>query len=182
MRNQATSDLIVRVAAGDRLAFGRLYHSTSGLLLGVLVRMLGNRQEAEDALQEVYVRVWLRAASFNPDRGQGKTWLVSIARYHAIDQRRLSPPPAMADIEMDSLPALGPGIEQRLTARADARQIMACLRRLDPAHAAALQAAYLNGDSYADLSRRHDVPLNTMRTWLRRSLQKLRRCMEQDAG
>ena len=169
---------IARVATRDRLAFNNLFQATSGYLLRRLTRLLGSKQEAEDALQEVYVRVWLRAAQFNPARGDGKHWLSAVARNYAIDvlRRRRN-----RDVAIELLEYLcdgSIGIEQRLIARSNAHQIYACFQTLDPFHAAALQRAYLYGESYANLSLRYNVPLNTMRTWMRRSLQKVRVCME----
>lgn len=171
------SNLLCLIAKQDRVAFGELYRITSGRMMGVMLRMLGSRAGAEDALQEVYLRIWLRAHSYDNARGNGEAWIFSIARYHAIDLLRQFSP-LTDDIELDGLTAAGIDIEQRLTARAHSRQIVECLRMLDPEQSQALQAAYLNGQSYADLARHYQVPLNTIRTRLRRSLQQLRRCMQ----
>jgi len=171
------SNLLCLIAKQDRVAFGELYRITSGRMMGVMLRMLGSRVGAEDALQEVYLRIWLRAHSYDSARGNGEAWIFSIARYHAIDLLRQFSP-LTDDIELDGLTAAGIDIEQRLTARAHSRQIVECFKTLDPDQSQALQAAYLNGESYADLARHYQVPLNTIRTRLRRSLQQLRRCMQ----
>ena len=86
------SELFLRVAAQDRAAFRSVYSATSAKLMGVLLRILANRAEAEDALQEVFTRVWLRAGRFDPAKGAGMTWLVAIARNHAIDRLRSRKP------------------------------------------------------------------------------------------
>ncbi|NJM83820.1 MAG: RNA polymerase subunit sigma, partial [Tabrizicola sp.] len=89
--------LINQCAAQDRAAFRSLYRETSAKLMGVLFRMLGERTEAEDALQEVYTRVWLRAGRFDAAKGRGMTWLIAIARNHAIDRLRLRPAATSAE-------------------------------------------------------------------------------------
>ncbi len=171
--------LIEKVATQDRVAFRLLYTQTSSKLMGVLLRMFGQRAEAEDALQEVYTRVWLRADRFDATKGRGMTWLISISRNLAIDRLRSKPDPT-ADDE-DAIAAVAdttPRAETRLIAAGEARRITDCFATLEPDRAEALRGAYLSGLSYIDLAARHSVPLNTMRTWLRRSLVKLRECMD----
>ena len=171
--------MIVRVAAGDRSAFRNLYTATSSKLMGVLIRMLGSRPEAEDALQEVYTRVWTRAGRFDPAIGRGMSWLIAIARNLAIDRLRARPKAAPNDNgdETDALPDGRPGAEAGLIARGEARRVIDCMAQLEPDRAAAVRGAYLGGLSYQDLAARHGVPLNTMRTWLRRALLRLRECL-----
>lgn len=180
MSDDPVADLLLRVAAGDRAAFRDIYARTSAKLLGVTLRILGTRAEAEDALQEVYTRVWLHARRFDPGRGAGMTWLIAIARNHAIDRLRARPDPPSGDDDAQATVADDrPGVLERLVAAADARRIADCFATLEPDRAAAVQSAYLRGLSYQALADRHGVPLNTMRTWLRRSLLKLKECMEQ---
>lgn len=177
--------LIQRVAAADRAAFRALYAAAAPKLMGVLVRMLGSRAEAEDAMQEVFTRVWTRAGRYDPGMGRGMAWLVAITRNLAIDRLRARPPaPATRrtdddeDDGTDALPDPSPGAEGRLIARGEAQRVVDCMGRLEPDRAAAVRGAYLQGMSYQDLADRFGVPLNTMRTWLRRSLIRLRECLE----
>lgn len=171
------ASLIARCAAADRAAFRMLYRDTSAKLMGVLLRILKERAEAEDALQEVYTRVWLRAARFDPAKGRGMTWLIAIARNLAIDRLRARPE-AASDDGLDTVQDSAPRAETRLIARGEAQRMADCFATLDPDRAAAVRSAYLDGLSYLELAARHAVPLNTMRTWLRRSLLKLRECLE----
>jgi RNA polymerase sigma-70 factor, ECF subfamily len=174
--------LIARVALGDRAAFKALYQATSSKLFGVTLRILNNRAEAEDTLQEVYVKVWNRASSFAPNimnRGYSPmAWLVSIARNQAIDlirQRR----GGHVDIEEAfDLADSAPLPEQMTIQKSESREIARCLATLDADRANAVRGAYLDGHSYEELAERYKVPLNTMRTWLRRSLMKLKECLE----
>lgn len=173
--------LLARVAGGDRQAFRALYSATSPKLMGVLLRMLGTRAEAEDALQEVFTRVWVRANRFDPALGRGMSWLIAIARNLAIDRLRARPSqarPGDDGDETDALPDRRASAEAGLIARGEAQRIVDCMGQLEPERAAAVRGAYLQGQSYQDLALRHNVPLNTMRTWLRRSLLRLRECLE----
>ncbi|MCW1919495.1 sigma-70 family RNA polymerase sigma factor [Rhodobacter sp. KR11] len=173
------TDLLLRVAAQDRTAFRALYSACAPKLMGVLIRMLGNRSQAEDALQEVFTRVWLRAGRFDPERGAALGWMIAIARNHAIDRIRMRHDTTSDDLVMNALPDPAPRAEHRLQAQGEARRITDCFDTLEADRARAIRGAYLDGLSYQDLAQRHDVPLNTMRTWLRRGLMALRECMEQ---
>lgn len=171
--------LLARVALQDRAAFSALYSATAPKLMGVLLRILGNKPEAEDALQEVFTRIWLRAAAYNPEKGRAMTWLITIARYHAIDRLRARPLPMGGDDDLDTFADPTPRIETQLIAQGEVRRINDCMAALDARHGAALRGAYISGKSYADLASAFDVPLNTMRTWLRRGLISLKDCMDQ---
>jgi len=180
MTEDPVAELIFRVAAQDRAAFRALYAAASAKLMGVLIRMLGTRAEAEDALQEVFTRVWLRAGRYDATKGRGMTWLIAIARNHAIDRLR-SRPEATVDDDGEALGSVrdtAPTAETRLVAKGEAGRIADCFGQLEPDRADAVRGAYLDGLSYLDLAARHHVPLNTMRTWLRRSLLKLRECLD----
>jgi RNA polymerase sigma-70 factor, ECF subfamily len=171
--------LLERVARQDRAAFRALYDLAGPKLMGVLLRILGTRAEAEDALQEVFTRVWLRAGRFDPSRGAGMTWLVALSRNHAIDRLRTRKPEQADDDATALIPDTAPRAETRLIAQGEARRVAECFDTLEPARAEAVRGAYLDCLSYEALAARHAVPLNTMRTWLRRSLLKLKECLDQ---
>lgn len=172
--------LLAQTAKGDRRAFAMLYQRAAPKLFAVQIRILGTGQEAEDALQDVFARIWQRADQYDPAKGQALSWLIAVARNHAIDRLRARPsettgPEAdMADRVISDAPSALTRIEQAQTAR----QIAACLDELAPDRAAALRLAYLSGASYQTLADRFAVPLNTIRTWLRRGLAALRECMD----
>jgi RNA polymerase sigma-70 factor (ECF subfamily) len=178
MTDDPVADLLIRVAAQDRAAFRALYSTTSAKLMGVSLRILSNRAEAEEALQEVFTRVWLNAGRFDAGKARGMTWLISIARNHAIDRLRSRPAPMDDDSALQSVADPQPRAETVLAAKGEARRIAECFDTLDPDRAAAVKGAYLDGLSYQDLAVRFAVPLNTMRTWLRRSLASLKECMD----
>src|SRR5262245_35062959 len=170
--------LIVRVSMKDRAAFDVLYRETSAKLFGVCVRILSDRAEAEEALQDVYVKIWTKADRFAVSDLSPISWLVAVARNHAIDRLRQRRRPATElDAALD-VADQAPDPESRVMAGREQERINSCLEELDKDRAAAVRGAYMKGESYAELAQRHGVPLNTMRTWLRRSLLKLRECLE----
>jgi len=171
------ADLISRCALRDRAAFKALYGRTSAKLFGVTLRILRDRSEAEEALQEVYVKIWQRADKYVPGGYSPISWLVAVARNHSLDVLRARKPQGEdIDLALDVADA-GPNPEQAEAARGERSRIDNCLDQLDTEKADAVRGAYLDGYSYEELASRHKVPLNTMRTWLRRSLMKLRECL-----
>ena len=151
--------------------------ATSAKLFGVCLNVLKNRAEAEDTLQEVYVRIWHKADSYGVTGHSPMTWLITVARNLSIDRLRARKASGGGLDSALDVADTRPGPEASAIAASDARRIADCLGTLDPDHAGAVKGAYLNGDSYQDLAERYSVPLNTMRTWLRRSLAALRECM-----
>lgn len=174
---QEIEDLIARVGLGDRDAFSRLYDATSAKLFGVCLRVLKSRAEAEDALQEVFLRVWNKADSYAVTGHSPMTWLITVARNLSIDRLRAAGRRGETLDEAAELPDGRPTPEGASIAASETRRITACLAELPQERADAVTAAYLDGATYQALADRHDVPLNTMRTWLRRSLLKLKECL-----
>lgn len=176
--SQDITKLIVRVSLKDRAAFDLLYRATSAKLFGVCLRVLSDRAEAEEALQEVFVKVWTKADRFAASELSPISWLVAIARNHAIDRIRARGQRTAALDEASELADARPGPEALAVAEGERDRLGICLGELEADRAAAVRGAYLNGDSYAELAERFAVPLNTIRTWLRRSLMKLKECLE----
>jgi len=173
------SKLLARVALRDRRAFDSLYEHTSGKLFGVSLRLLKDRAEAEDALQEIYLKVWQRADSYALSQASAISWLVAIARNHSIDRLRSRKQSEELDENTMSVADDAPTPEASAIAGSEHAKVEECLERLEEARAAAVRGAYLDGYSYQELAERFAIPLNTMRTWLRRSLLKLRECREE---
>jgi RNA polymerase sigma-70 factor (ECF subfamily) len=170
-------DLLARCGFGDRAAFRSLYAAASPKLFGVALRILNNRGDAEEVVQEAFVKIWRGAGRFEAGRGSAMGWLVSIARNQAIDALRARKAPARDISDLPELADHGPTPEASALGADERRRIAGCLGELPADRAAAVRGAYLEGWSYEELARRFDVPLNTMRTWLRRSLLKLRECL-----
>lgn len=169
---------IFAAAKGDRAEFRALYDATSAKLFGIVLRVLKDRDAAEDTLQEAYVKIWRGAARYRSGEASPMTWLITIARNTAIDRLRKRAPATTVPIE-DGVdpPDPGMGPEASAVAAGERAALDRCLGELRPERASAVRGAYLDGETYQDLADRHDVPLNTMRTWLRRSLLQLRECL-----
>lgn len=173
------ADLIARVALRDRAALSALYRQVGPKLFAICLRILRDRTDAEDALQEIFVKIWRRADAFALSGGSPLGWLSAIARNHAIDlaraRRPFGEPIGVEGLEVaDS----APDPEAAAIVRGEGRRIDTCMAELPPERANAVRSAYVEGLSYQDLAERHGVPLNTMRTWLRRSLLKLKECLD----
>ena len=181
----ANRDLIVaalaRVPKGDRAALQTVYRLTSAKLFGVALRILGERSEAEDVLQEVFVTVWRKAADFDASRASPITWLVAITRNRAIDRLRATrssrnmDPIDEANEIADSAPMADSALE---TARDNAR-LHGCLDTLAADERTAMRGAFFDGNTYEDLAQRTGVPLATMKSRIRRAMIKLKSCLEQ---
>ena len=177
MTGNDISYLIGRVSLKDRKAFAALYDKSASKLFGVCLRILRDRSEAEEALQEVYVKIWQRADRYVASDVHPMAWLAAIARNHAIDVIRARRPVATDIDEAYDIadPLMTP--EEAVVLSSEGRRIDTCMDELEPDRASAVRRAYVEGLSYEELAEIHGVPLNTMRTWLRRSLLKLRECM-----
>ncbi len=151
--------LLVDIARGSRDAFDRFYELHAGLAFGVVLRVVRDRVLAEDILQDVFVKVWRSAGQFDRNRAAATTWLVTIARNAAIDNVRRS--------------------QRRVVITDDKRVLAICLDELEGKHRWAVGKAYLEGFTYQELAVAMDAPLNTVRSWLRRSLHRLRLCLEE---
>lgn len=166
--------LLERIASRDAAAVGELYDRHSRLLYGLILRILRDRSEAEDVLQEVFVLVWKRVATYNPALGSPAAWLVGIARNRAIDRfranaaRRRATDAARAELERSdtSTPEPAPGEQQRA--------IMQALDAIPPEQRELIEEAYFMGFTHSELAERHKLPLGTVKTRIRNGLLALR--------
>lgn len=172
---------MTRVGRGDRAAFQQVYLATSAKLFGICLRILGDRAEAEDALQDVYVSLWRRADRFDPARASAMSWLAIFARNRAIDRRRgsklraASVPVELADGVADE----APGAEAAIERGESHARIHHCLDALEAGQRDAIRTAFFDGVTYSELADRAGVPLGTMKSWIRRGLARLKACLEQ---
>lgn len=169
--------LLAAVSRGDQEAFQRLYAATSAKLYGVVLRILRRGDLAEEVLQETYVRVWRRAAEFNPAQATPITWMVAIARNHALDVARKKSGVVEEPLGMDG----GSDMPEPLVRREmteDLKRLLACMGNLEEERRRLILLAYYSGWTREELAARFDKPANTIRTWLRRSLLQVRECLE----
>jgi RNA polymerase sigma-70 factor (ECF subfamily) len=173
--------LLGRCAAADSSALERLYELVSPILFACLTRILRRRALAEEALQDVFVSIWQRAGQFSAARGRPMAWMMSIARYRAIDLLR----------HERNVPALVPDLPERLAAQPETEPegespvwlppsglLEHCLAQLTDRQKHCLELAYVGGNSHEDISRLTGSPLGTVKSWIRRGLQSLRLCLE----
>jgi RNA polymerase sigma-70 factor (ECF subfamily) len=170
--------LIQRLALRDRAALAQLYNAVSPKLFGVCMRILRDRSDAEDALQEVFVKIWQRADRFSLAGTSPVGWMVAIARNHSIDRLRSRKPSGDSLDAAREIADTGRDPEAHTVLKSEGRRVDRCMGELEADRADAVRSAYVEGLSYQELAERYSVPLNTMRTWLRRSLLKLRECLD----
>lgn len=173
------SQLLSRIGLGDRAAFAELYRRTSPRLLGVCVRMLADRREAEEVLQEAFVTVWRRSHTFDPARASAMTWLVALTRNKAIDRLRQHHSAHEASpAEIETLADEEPTPAVRAERGEEYRRLEQCMEKLEPQQRGSIQEAFFTGLTYTALAERAKVPLGTMKSWIRRGLLQLRACLE----
>lgn len=170
--------LLASVAKGDEAAFERLYAATRAKLFGVVLRILRRQDLAEEVVQEAYVKIWNSAGQFNPALASPITWMVSIARNRAIDVVRkrseasIEEEPAALEVASDTPDPLA-----RKEMTEELKRILECVGQLDPERQRLVLLAYYNGWSREQLSAKFNTPLNTVKTWLRRSMIDIRACL-----
>ena len=165
-----------RVAQGDRAAFAQVYQHTSAKLFAVCLRVLRNRSEAEDALQEAFIKIWLKAPAFDAGRSSPITWLAALARNTAIDRLRARASRPSEPLGWEAMAVAYPSASasQSLEASEQSRLLAGAIDRLERRQAAAIRGAFFGGATYAELAHKEGVPLGTMKSWVRRGLASLK--------
>lgn len=181
---QEVESLLARVAMGDRAAFKALYERTAGLLLATAVRVLDDRAQAEDVVQDVFAGLWHKAADMAAPTVRNLGWLCVVTRNRAIDHARKRPNDLSlhdqsddGDEFMHDAPSDTPGVFEQLTFEQDSRCLQACLNQLEPEPRQAILLSYIEGLTHTELAQRMQRPLGTIKAWTRRSLLSLRQCM-----
>lgn len=171
------SALLLRCAQGDHAAFRSLYAAQSARLHGLALRITREPGLAADATHDAFVQVWNQAARFDPERGAASAWLISILRYRALDIVRRRgreqggyEPPEQVDPAPDAL--------DLMVASAEGEALKRCLEELEPARRNLVLRAFTEGLSHADIATQTGTPLGTVKSWIRRSLAALKRCLE----
>lgn len=167
-----------RCKQGDQLALKSLYDQEARWLLGVAFRIVRQRQLAEDVVQEAFIQIWNRAESFDATLGSARGWIYSVVRNRALSEIRR--PGMVRRVEVENIDALmwrrdQPDEERQLL---NTEQLQHCLDQLDKERRDCIEAAFLEGFTQAELAKRFDLPLGTVKSWIRRGLLALRACLE----
>ncbi len=179
-RDERLRKLLVASANKDKQAFAHLYEATSSKLFGLLLRIVIRHDIAQECLQEVYLKVWNNAGHYKPYTASPLTWMSSIARHQAIDLLRRN---RREVVEADShgmaeQVALDGAPELHVSANAQGAQLDQCLRQLKSEQRQLFVLAYFKGLTHVELAQQTMLPLGTVKTWIRRGLETLKRCME----
>jgi RNA polymerase sigma factor (sigma-70 family) len=171
-----TDTLLHRCAGGDRAAFRLLYDRWGNRLYGIALRITRQPALAADATQDAFVLIWQQAHRFDPERGGPEAWLVGILRYRALDiGRRQSR--EVAGYEPEEIEDDAPDALARLVSTAEGAALHRCLGELEQDRRRLMVMAFVEGLSHSELALRMNVPLGTVKSWIRRSLIALRGCL-----
>src|SRR5229473_2781944 len=162
--------LIAAVAKGDEAAFERLYVATRAKLFGVVLRILRRQELAEEVIQEAYVKIWNSSGQFNPGLSSPITWMTSIVRKRT--ELSIEEEPTAMEVAADSPDPLA-----RREMTEELKRLLECVGRLEPDRQKLVLLAYYNGWSREQLAAKFETPVNTVKTWLRRSMLDIRECL-----
>jgi RNA polymerase sigma-70 factor, ECF subfamily len=175
--------LLVACGHGDQAAFQQLYEIQSSRLLAVAIRVLGNRETAEEVLQESFVTIWRKADQYEPSLGSAAGWMTVIVRHRCIDRIRAEKSRTkMQDAEeqqmkLDGATHTGDPFKD-IWVSMDGKRLRACLEGLSDGPRVAMLHAYYDGYTHEETADRMATPLGTIKSWVRRSLVQLKRCLE----
>ena len=174
------ADLLQQCATRDQMAFKQLYEETSPKLLSLCLRLLQDRQLAEDVLQEGFIKIWEKAETYAPNKGKAMTWMATVVRNKALDKlRSLKTKAAETEIQYEGLEFASTNLEpdslEHLSQ--DMKGLMECLNKLKPAQRECILLSYYYGHTHQELSEKLEKPLGTVKAWIRRGLEDLRPCL-----
>ncbi len=170
------AELLVATAAGDQAAFARLYDMLSSRVFGLILRVLVDRAQSEEVLQEVFLEVWQSAGRFAPNRGQGRSWILTMAHRRAVDRVRSSQASTDRDVRAGfrDLDVAYDGVAEQVEMKIEGRRIARLLAVLPDAQREALTLAYYGGYSQSEIAALVGAPLGTIKTRMRDGLSRLR--------
>lgn len=176
------------VARKDAHAFRSLYDATSSKLFGFALRILNKRESAEEVLQESFVSIWNNAASYQAGLAAPMTWMTTIVRNKAFDLLRRVDHTVEIDADtfdkdvMDALESASPTPIAALELTQDARALAGCMARLEGLHRQAIAMAFFHDMSHSEVAEHMKLPIGTVKTWIRRGLERLRVCLSKLEG
>jgi RNA polymerase sigma-70 factor (ECF subfamily) len=172
--------LLAQCALGNQSAFADLYGLTSPKLYGVALRILRRQDWAEEVLQECYVSIWNHAGNYAAQRSAPLTWMTSIVRNRCLDWLRRPRHEVSGeeyDIAVEAWQDDAPGPMEQMLASRDAAALARCLQQLESRQRQSIMLAFFNGLSHSELAKHMRQPLGTVKTWVRRGLERLKGCL-----
>lgn len=168
--------LLQRVAAGDRAAFAELYDSLSARAFGLILRVLVDRSQSEEVLQEVFLEIWQSAGRFTPNRGQGRSWVLTIAHRRAVDRVRSAQSSVDRDVRAGfrDMDVAYDAVSEKVELKMEGRRVVDALATLPEPQKEALTLAYFGGYSQSEIATLVGAPLGTVKTRMRDGLSRLR--------
>ncbi|MFS1702194.1 sigma-70 family RNA polymerase sigma factor [Alteromonas sp. AMM-1] len=176
MEQETLFPLLCGTAQGRREDFAELYKAASPQVFAVVLKLLRHRELAEEATQDAFIKVWHNAASYQMARGTVLTWIISIARYRALDMLRYQRIRKTDDTEPDTMVSDDDN-RFELEAKLSHPKLEGCLDELDTQQRQAIHLAYFNGLSHLEVVEHLSSPLGTIKSWIRRGLVSLQRCL-----
>ncbi len=170
--------LLAQCSLGDRRAFETLYRSVSPRLHGVALRLMGRSDLAEEVLQESFVRIWNNASSYQSHLSAPMTWMINITRNQAIDQLRKYRDRPLNDLDAQTLVDDSPSAHDQLNSSRESSTLHRCLDKLEGMQRQSITIAYFGGLSCSELAEHLSAPLGSVKSWIRRGMEHLRRCLE----
>lgn len=168
------AEIIARIYTGDEGAMAMLYDRYSPVVYAVALRVLSDRNTAEDILQDVFVQLWRNPQSFNASRGSLATWLAVIARNRAIDQLRRQHP----EVELsETLISVDPDLENTAERKQAIEKVRAVLARMPAEQRSALEMAFFEGLTHVEIAGKTGQPLGTVKTRIRSGLLAVRKAL-----
>jgi RNA polymerase sigma-70 factor (ECF subfamily) len=171
--------LIDAVRHGSQVALKRLYEIESRRLYGIALRIVRRPEIAAEVLQETFLQIWQNAAAFSSERGAGTAWLTGIVRFRALDAVRKAGREVPSDDPTLGDEAVEPDVIDKIGASAEADALLRCLKLLEREQQLCILLAFVDGLSHSEVAAHIKVPLGSVKSWIRRGLLSLRRCLEQ---
>lgn len=170
---------LLACAQGDRAALHQIYAREASQLLGVALRIVRRRDLADEVLQDAFLQIWQKAALFDPRRGTARSWIFSIVRYRALDAlRKASREVAVDETMLANRSPATPDMLDNLSRLAETKELQQCLEQLEQTKRQSILLAYVNGYTHIQIAAQLEVPLGTVKSWIRRGLLALRECLQ----
>ncbi|MBO6276650.1 MAG: sigma-70 family RNA polymerase sigma factor [Pseudomonas sp.] len=170
--------MLAQCSLGNRRAFETLYRSVAPRLYSVALRCMGRRDLAEDVVQESFVRIWHSASRYEAHLSAPLTWMITITRNQAIDQLRKHRELPLSDQQQDNVADDSPSALDQLGSAREACALNRCLEQLEGMQLQSITSAYFHGLSASELAQQLAAPLGSVKSWIRRGMERLRRCLE----